>query len=538
MSGEPEDYPLKALAKRLRRPVDSLLAQVDSTDPYTVDMPYRCVPAEWFAGLYHELKVKPGSHVRRIFYLLVSQPKPILLPSGKPFQNTDRCWTDLCNAARDARYLGLIPANTIVDQRNPDPVLNLSGIEDSPAEITVIDGSVERSGDVSHCYNGPRFTLPSLSLDGPVVAQRYHVEIWAEKSTMNDILLPLGRQYGVNVVTAVGEMSATACEDLVDRARSSGRPVRILYVSDFDPAGRSMPLAAARKMEFWARGSDPEAEIDIDFQVLPVVLTPEQCLQYMLPRTPIKKSDRRAAAFEKRFGAGATELDALEALHPGELRQILLGHIRRYYDSALSHNVALAVSDAEDDLDQRGADVRDQYTDQIKALEDERAAIRRDGRAALSAAWVQIEEQEKAFEDRARPVLEAMTKELEANAPDADEFDWPEPAEGEEHEDPMFDSTRSYVDQVARYHIHQGKDTEVALWQDRKIVCVCARCGKNFPASASRTQAKVCSPACRLAMKRSRRKAKLAALGSGGHKPCTEVGEDSIGTVNPAPNAV
>ena len=51
MSGEDDDGPLKALAKRLRRPVDSLLAQSSSTDPYSVDTPYRRVPAEWFARL-------------------------------------------------------------------------------------------------------------------------------------------------------------------------------------------------------------------------------------------------------------------------------------------------------------------------------------------------------------------------------------------------------------------------------------------------------------------------------------------------------
>jgi hypothetical protein len=262
-----------------------------------------------------------------------------------------------------------------------------------------------------------------------------------------------------------------------------------------------------------------------------VVLTPEQCAHYKLPRTPLKDTDRRVAAFEERFGAGATELDALEALHPGELRRILVEHIERYFDVDLDDNVDQAVSDAKDDLRQVESDVRDRYADQIKSLEEERASIKADGRAALRAVMLQFEEREKAFEERARPVLEAITEELKGEAPDVDEFDWPEPAAGEEHEDPLFDSTRSYVDQIGSYHAYQGKETEVVLWQDRKIICVCARagCGKNFPASASRTQAKVCSPACRLAMKRARRKARLAGPGSGGHKPTAEVVEEVEG---------
>jgi hypothetical protein len=515
--GAVSGYPLKALAKRLRRPVDSLLAQSSSTDPYSAGVPYRRVPAEWFAKLYHALKVRPGSHVRRILYLVVSQQSPVSLPNGEPFENTEKNWGSLCNMARDARYLGLIPASTIIDRRNPEPVIYLADEEETPAEIGVIEGGVEGAGEYRSWYEGPKFDLPSLSLEAPVVSQRYHLETWCEKSTMNDVLLPFGQQYGVNIITGVGEMSATACEAQVNRARRSGRPVRILYVSDFDPGGQSMPLAAARKIEFYARGPDPEAPINEDIQVIPVVLTQQQCIDYRLPRTPIKESERRAAKFEARFGAGATELDALEALHPGELRRILVGHVHRYYDVGLDDNVAQAVSEAKSILRQTQADITSRHAEELKALEKERKAIAVAGQAALETVWNQIAEKEKAFAERARPILEAMTEELKDEAPDIDDFDWPEAAEGAEHEDPLFDSTRSYVDQIRHYHQHQGKTTEVELWQDRKIVCVCARCSKEFPASASRKQAKVCSAACRLALKRARRKARRAEPDRGGH---------------------
>ena len=79
-----------------------------------------------------------------------------------------------------------------------------------------------------------------------------------------------------------------------------------------------MPVAVARKIEFEIRSND----LDIDIQVRPIILTHKQCKKYRLPRTPIKETERRAAHFEARFGEGATELDALEALHPGELHGI------------------------------------------------------------------------------------------------------------------------------------------------------------------------------------------------------------------------
>ena len=133
-------------------------------------------------------------------------------------------------------------------------------------------------------------------------------------------LMPLGVRYGINIVTGVGELSLTRCIELVARARASGRPVRILYVSDFDPGGMSMPVAVARKIEFYVRSHDET----LDIQVRPVVLTEEQCIEYRLPRIPIKASEHRGAKFEERFGEGMTELDALEALHPGELQRIFV----------------------------------------------------------------------------------------------------------------------------------------------------------------------------------------------------------------------
>ena len=169
--------------------------------------------------------------------------------------------------------------------------------------------------------------LPALSLKGASYGPPVLVEVWAEKTTMNDVLVPLVRRYGANLVTGAGEMSLTAVHSFLARARAAGVPARILYVSDFDPAGRSMPVAVARKIEFALDG-----RTDLDIKLNPIVLTPAQCREYRLPRTPIKESERRGARFESRFGEGATELDALEALHPGALARIVGAEIERYVD--------------------------------------------------------------------------------------------------------------------------------------------------------------------------------------------------------------
>src|SRR5207244_12427132 len=111
---------------------------------------------------------------------------------------------------------------------------------------------------------------------------------------------------------------------------------RILYVSDFDPAGQSMPVAVARKIEYFVR----TLGLDVDVRVFPVVLTLDQIQYYRLPRTPIKETERRRTGFESRHGEGAVELDALEALYPGELTSVLSQYIEEYYAASLDAQVA------------------------------------------------------------------------------------------------------------------------------------------------------------------------------------------------------
>ena len=58
-----------------------------------------------------------------------------------------------------------------------------------------------------------------------------------------------------------------------------------------------------------------------------------------MPRTPIKDTERRKDKFEQIFGVGATELDALEALHPGELARLLNVELDNWLDVGLQRRV-------------------------------------------------------------------------------------------------------------------------------------------------------------------------------------------------------
>ncbi|GHO68054.1 hypothetical protein KSC_069460 [Ktedonobacter sp. SOSP1-52] len=79
-----------------------------------------------------------------------------------------------------------------------------------------------------------------------------------------------------------------------------------------------MPVAMARELEYFVR----MRQVEQDIRLFPLVLTAGQVQEYRLLRTPIKESERRRSEFEHRYGEGATELDALEAIAPGALARI------------------------------------------------------------------------------------------------------------------------------------------------------------------------------------------------------------------------
>jgi len=322
------------MALALNRPAKTLFALSDSSDPFYI-LPAREAAAKWFADVWAVLDPPNGVHLRRLHYAIVSLPedrRPRRL-DGTAYENTEAAWRALGSASVDARALGLIDASCFTDRRAGEPVFLASEDDDDEEAGIVVEGAeLERpraESAFNFLYAPNHYAFPDLPLvrvTPPELAEPYAIEVWAEKSTMNDVLVPLSRVHNVTLVAGVGELSLTHCNWLVQRALAHGKPVRILYVSDFDPAGARMPVSVARKVEHIIRRDG----LDLDVRLDPLVLTREQVERYRLPRIPIKDTDLGKRHFEDRFGEGATELDALEALHPGELGRIVTAAIRRY----------------------------------------------------------------------------------------------------------------------------------------------------------------------------------------------------------------
>jgi hypothetical protein len=306
------EWTLKTIRKLTSRgqKVADVVALSYANDPWLASTRARLARAEWFAELWAEHGGQ-GVHLRRLHYQLVSQDPPVSTADGEQYQNTKKHWTELVNAGRDARYLNLVLRGAFVDRRNDDPIVMLQWPQD--VELYRTDGAGFRTANI---YDKPPLPHWDVGERSPTVPQPFHVEVWCEKTSANDVLLPLCQRYRCNLVTGAGEASLTMADQLIERARRSERPVRILYVSDFDPSGQSMPIATARKIEYRVYENDDIDRDEIDIELHPIVLTADQVRKYRLPRIPIKESETRAGKFEKQHGAGGVELDALEACGP------------------------------------------------------------------------------------------------------------------------------------------------------------------------------------------------------------------------------
>ncbi len=425
---------IKALAKDTGRKVTDLIALAAQNDPFYQGTPGTLALAEWFANLYYRQGWnRIRNHIRRCHYQILSLG--VNLPNGKPYENTEQCWDTLNIASKAARYLRLVDITTFDDRRNDEPITYIPARHDPTIEV------------YDYLYTSelqvPDFPdLPYYDLSGYGANQHYHIELWCEKTTMNDVLEPLCREYGAVLQTGAGELSITATRLLAERLQEQGKPARIFYISDFDPAGQSMPVAVSRKLEYFVRNDG----LDVDARLFPVVLTAEQVRRYQLPRTPIKESEKRRDHFEQQYGTGAVELDALEALQPGALQRILRGYIERYYDTDLADRVQGAREQVERELRAMRREVLNRYAGDIAAVREQLDAIRADYAPRMAA-----------YSEQVQALWQAVSADLRAAMPDLDDYPLPDARDADEIGDGLYNSERDYLDQIDAYKAFQGK---------------------------------------------------------------------------------
>ena len=282
---------------------------------------YHWIKAAWFTALWKELyEGQTGIHLRRIHYRILGRRKL----DGMPYENTGEDWDWFQDCSRCARLLRLVPADAFDDHRNGDAYpLHWHAAEVREPTCRVAEPF----------WSMPSFRLDFASRDWELPAPRitgydpddyldraYLLELWIEKSTMDDILVPLAEELGIRLVTSVGYQSISNAVKFLKRVHTMSKPSRIFYISDFDPAGRNMPRQVSRQIEFWLDEYAPAADIKLHT----LALTKEQIAKHHLPANE----------------NGSVELDALEALVPGELRKIVRQAVAPYLDEDIGSQLA------------------------------------------------------------------------------------------------------------------------------------------------------------------------------------------------------
>ncbi len=409
--------------------ISDLLVLAPANDPFYMGQPSQIEKAEWFMNIWNRFGYTEGVHLRRIHYKMVSISNPPKKPDGTTYKNTESDEAILHIGAKAARYLGLIDADLFVDKRNAEPMI-CDVLQTRLPEVSIRVGTFEQD------LLSPSFAR--LENNEPLweVADKYTVEVWAEKSTMNDIIVPICQRHRINFIHGKGELSITLVDGLMKRAEH--KPIRILYVSDFDPAGKSMPVAISRKIEYMKQEG-------MDIELMPLLLDEIQCAEYKLPRTPIKKGEKRAKSFESAYGAGATELDALEANHPGELAKLLTAAIGQYRDKKHRREVRDSFAVYEGMLDDVTESIYENHREEVEKSRVE---------------WRTIQEAKEAWEAKFRGLYKAIGEEIEAV--EIEEYELPEEDQVHSSTEPLFSTDREYMEQLKFYKKFQNKEVQGA----------------------------------------------------------------------------
>jgi hypothetical protein len=143
------------------------------------------------------------------------------------------------------------------------------------------------------------------------------VEVWSEKGTVRGTLAPVLRQYAVTFRVMHGFGSATTAHDVAEETGGLMKPLRALYVGDYDPSGLYMSeVDLPGRMERY-RGN---------VEIKRLALTRRDGASLTGFAADTKRGDPRYGWFVENHGPMCWELDAMS---PPVLRRRVEAAIRR-----------------------------------------------------------------------------------------------------------------------------------------------------------------------------------------------------------------
>jgi hypothetical protein len=229
--------------------------------------------------------------IRQIFYRLVG---------AYDYEKTERAYARLCEHLSRARRARVIDMNSIRDDGG-----------------TILAPTTWR--DAVEFLAGARYRAANLMLDR-TAGQKTGLVVHCEAAGMAPQLQRVAREYCIPVMSGGGFDSVTDKHKFAAQLADHDRPTEVLDITDLDPSGAHMFLAAMEDIKAFTR----ELGGEVTFTRLTV--TREQIAQYDLPTAPPKATDKRA------FRGRTCQAEALAP-------DVLAGILRHAIEQRIDHRV-------------------------------------------------------------------------------------------------------------------------------------------------------------------------------------------------------
>jgi hypothetical protein len=454
---------LKTQAAELGIPAKKLLAMDVKRDPFNKGTETDWDMAEWFKKMYDRFGY-PGIHLRRLHYRIANLGEGILLWDGEtPYENERYHWGKISEAFIAARILGAVDSEDFVERRVKEQRVDSMSAGGMPppsfeAEAPTFYGLPDAPlstkpnliGDTDLYLSRPGFEVSGYEYDPSL--QPYVVEIWDEKSGDVDIFRSLAYRYGINYQPGVGYASITNIKRMLRRLADHEKPGRILYVSDFDKAGQNMPIQVARHSQFscWEL-AEVAHEVAPEIMVDNAALTEEQVVRLNLPPIP---------------GTTKREIDALEALHPGELERMLARRIEELQDPDLEQEIQAAREEAHGVVHDEINSIMEEHRERLQEIQQEAQVVVDRYRHYYRVLGEKMEERYRRLGERYERHIADLREEAEEQHAEIEEAleslevdlpDLPE-AEVEDADGWLYDSRRNFLDQTRRFRRAKGME--------------------------------------------------------------------------------
>lgn len=235
------------------------------------------------------LKEDHPQSVRHVFYRMTD---PRL---QEPVEKSDRGYRHVQDRCVKLRRSGRIPYQWIADMSRQGFFVN------------TFDGAGDFLRQMKGCYRADLWRQSA-----------FQCEVWAESRSIASVVRRDCNELAVDLFPCGGFSSLSFVHEAAEQHNLSGdlRPLVVLYIGDFDPAGVLIDQSLERELRLHLKG-------DIDLSFRRIAINEDQVCMYDLPTKPRKEGDKRSQHLAYTVEAEAMPANTLRMLLRSEIEILL-----------------------------------------------------------------------------------------------------------------------------------------------------------------------------------------------------------------------